>query len=180
MPKLLKDRLPPIQQILAVYGIIALLIHGWTLMVFFWKLPSWEYFLTYGEMSTAFAYSMAMNLLECFSIMFALLLLSVILPQNWFRNVFSSRATVMVILFLAYMMYVALHIVSEEDSYPANLVRLVPVVGLVILAVAFLIGRVVPVRKLVDGLADRATIFSYIFLPVGIVSFLVVIVRNLF
>lgn len=180
MFRFLQNRLPPIQQILAVYGIIALLIHGWTLIVFFWKLPSWEYFLTFGEISTALAYSMAMNLLEGFSVMFALLLLSAVLPQSWFRNVFSSRATVMVILFLAYMMYVALHITSEGDSYPVNLVRLFPIVGIVILAVAFLIGRIIPVRKLIEGLADRAVIFSYIFLPIGFVSLLIVIARNIF
>jgi hypothetical protein len=180
MLRLLKQRIPSPQQILAVYGIIALLIHGWTLIIFFWKLPSWGYFLTFGEIFTAFAYSMAMNLLECFSIVLALLLLSIILPSSWFRNVFASRATVMVILFLAYMMYVALHITSASDIYPANLVRLAPVVGVVILIVAFFVGWITPVRKLIDGLAERAIIFSYILLPVGVISFLVVLARNIF
>jgi hypothetical protein len=78
----LKDRLPPIQQIFAVYGISALLIHGWTLIWFFWKLPSWEYFLNFREISVALAYAMAVNLLECLSILFALLLFCLALPHK--------------------------------------------------------------------------------------------------
>ena len=179
MLRLLKDRFPPIQQILAVYGIIALFIHGWTLIRFFWKLPSWEHFLTYGEISISLAYSMALNLLECISIMFVLLVLCAVLPPKWFRNLFTARASSMVLLGLGFMVYVALNITTgDNDHYPADLVRLAPFVGAAILAVTFLIGWIKPVRALLENLAERASIFSYIFLPLGIVSLLFVVARN--
>ena len=176
----LKDRLPGIQQVLAVYGITALLIHGWTLIWLFWKLPSWEHFLTFGEMFAVFAYSMTTNLLESLVIMFALLSLSMILPRGWFKDAFLSRASWLVILALVYMMYIASHISSNNDSYPIGLVRLIPVFGVLILALSFFLGRISLTRNLVENLADRATIFSYIFLPLGLISLLIVIARNLF
>ena len=175
----LKDRLPPTQQIFAVYGISALLIHGWTLIWFFWKLPSWEYFLNFGEISSAFAYAMAVNLLECLFILFALLLFCMALPRSWFRDVFLSRAALLVILGLGYVMFIALNIPYNSDSYPANLVRLIPVFGLLILVLVFFVGRIALVQKLIENVADRATIFTYIFGAVGFVSLLVVIVRNI-
>ena len=179
MFRFLKDRLPPIQQILAVYGISALLIHGWTLIGFFWRLPSWEFFLNLGEIALTLAYAMAVNLLECLSILFVLLFFCMVLPHRWFRDVFLSRAAMLVILGLGYVMYIALSIPTTNDVYPADLVRLIPVFGLLILGLVFFVGRIAPVQKLVENLADRAAIFAYIFGPLGFVSLLVVIVRNI-
>jgi hypothetical protein len=175
----LKDRLPPTQQIFAVYGISALLIHGWTLMWLFWKLPSWEYFLNFGEISAAFAYAMAVNLLECLFILFVLLFFCMVLPHRWFRDVFVSRAGLLEILGLGYVMFIALNIPYNSDTYPANLVRMIPVFVLLILGLVFFVGRIALVQKLVENLADRAAIFAYIFGLLGFVSLLVVIVRNI-
>ena len=40
------------------------------------------------------------------------------------------------------MMYISLHITSNDDSYPTNIVRLIPVIGLLILVLSFLAGRI--------------------------------------
>lgn len=175
-----KNRLPTIQQILAVYGVIVLIFYGWTLIWFFWKLPSWEYFLKFGEIFTILAYSMATNLLESLTVLLVPLLLSIVLPKSWFKDFFISRASSLVILGLGFTMFVTKYITSENDYYPQNLVRLIPLVGILILALTFLIDRIPFLRKLLEGFADQATIFSYVFTPLGLVSLLVVIARNLF
>ncbi len=180
MFKSLKERLPTIQQVLAIYGIISLLISGWTLIVFFWRLPSWEYILTFGEISTIFAYSMSVNLLESLVVLFPLLLLSIVLPKSWFRDSFLSEAFLLVILGLIYTMYIAMHISSRNNDYPTQLVRLIPVIGSLIVVLTLLIGRIPLVRKLTENLADRFSIFSYVFLPISLISLLIVIVRNVF
>ena len=180
MLTILKNRFPSLQQILAVYGLISLIIYCWTLIWFFWKLPSWEYFMNIGEIATVFAYAMATNFLECLTVLLMPLFLCAVLPAKWFKDFFLSRGSSLVILGLAYMMYISSHIASNDDSYPTNVVRLIPVIGLLILILTFLGGRIGLLRKLFEGLADRATIFSYIFLPVGFISLLVVIGRNIF
>jgi hypothetical protein len=176
----LRNRLPPIQQMLSVYGVISLIICGWTLIWFFWKLPSWDYFMTTGEIATVFAYAMATNFLESLTVLLMPLFFCVILPGKWFKDFFLSRGSSLVVLGLGYMIYISSHITSNSDSYPTNVIRLIPVIGLLILLLTFLVGRISFLRKLFEQLADRATIFSYIFLPIGFISLLIVIVRNIF
>ena len=176
----LKNRFPSLQQILAIYGVISLIIFGWTLIWFFWKLPSWYYFMNMGEIATVFAYAMATNILESLTVFLMLLFPCVILPGKWFKDFFLSRGSSLVVLGLGYMMYISSHIGSDNDSYPTTVVRFIPVIGLLILLLTFLVGRIGFLQKLFEGLADRATIFSYIFLPVGFISLLIVIVRNIF
>ena len=48
-------RLPALQQILSVLALVAVPFYGWTIMVFFWKLPGWLYFLSVGEIATLLA-----------------------------------------------------------------------------------------------------------------------------
>ena len=174
----LKERLPNLQQIFAIYGIISLLIYGWTLISFFWRLPSWEYFLTIGEIFSILAYSMSVNMLESLSILLLLIVLSLILPRSWFREVFLSSAFLLVILGLVYTMYLNTHITLENNQYPTQLVRLIPIILILIVVLSLLIGRIPLLRKLIENLADRTSIFSYIFLPVSLISLLIVIVRN--
>src|ERR1700690_2085176 len=157
----LKNRFPSLQQILAIYGVISLIICGWTLIWFFWKLPSWDEFMTMGEIATVFAYSMATNFLESLSILLLLLFFCAILPGKWFKDFFLSRGSSLAVLGLGYMMYISSHITSSSDSYPTSVVQLIPVIGLLILLLTFLVGRISLLRKLFEELADRATIFSY-------------------
>jgi len=180
MLTILKNRFPGLQQILAVYGLISLIIYCWTLIWFFWKLPSWENFMNMGEIAIVFAYAMAANFLESLIVLIMPLSLCAVLPAKWFKDFFLSRSASLVILGLAYMMYISSHIASNDDSYPTDIVRLIPVVGLLILILTFLVGRIGLLRKLLEGLAERATIFSYIFLPIGFISLLVIIIRNVF
>jgi len=132
-----------------------------------------------GEIAIVLVYSMATNFLECLTVVFMLLLLCVILPAKWFKEFFLSSGSSLLIFGLGYMMYISSHIASNTDSYPTNLVRLIPLVGFSILVLAFLVGRTRLLRKVFEQLADRATIFSYIFLPVGFLSLLVVVIRNI-
>jgi len=180
MLTVLKNRLPSLQQIIAVYGLISLIIYCWTLIWFFWKLPSWEYFMNMGEIAIVIAYAVATNFIESLTVLLMLLLLCVVLPAKWFKDFFLSRGSSLVILGLGYMMYISSHIASNNDSYPTNLVRLIPAIGLLILLLTFLIGRISFLRRLFEELADRASIFSYIFPPLGFISLLIIITRNIF
>ena len=180
MLTVLKNRFPSLQQMIAVYGLISLIIYCWTLIWFFWKLPSWEYFMNMGEIAIVIIYAMATNFLECLTVLLISLFLCAVLPAKWFKDVFLASGSFLVILSLGYMMYISSHIASNDDSYPTSIVHLIPFVGLLILVLAFLVGRIGLLRKLFEGLADLATIFSYIFLPIGFISLLVVIARNVF
>ncbi len=180
MLAVLKNRFPSLQQIIAVYGLISLIIYCWTLIWFFWKLPSWENFMNMGEIAIVLAYAMTTDFLESMIVFLMPLLICAVLPTKWFKDLFLARSSSLVISSLAYMMYISSHIASNDDSYPTSIVHLIPVIGLLILIMTFLVGRIGLLRKLFEGLADRATIFAYIFLPIGFISLVVVIARNVF
>jgi hypothetical protein len=162
-----------------VYGIISLIVYSWTLLEFFWRLPSWEFYMSVGDIAVQFAYSMATNFLESLTVLAGLLFLCAIVPARWFKDLFLSVGSLLVILGLAYFMYFAIHSTSRDDTYPTSLVRSAPAVAALILIVSMGLGRVPLIRRVMDGLADRATIFSYVLPPIGAVSLLIVIARNI-
>ena len=69
-------RIPSWGKIVPVFAVIVLIVYAWTIIWFFWKLPSWLFFLNAGEILTAFAYSLATNLAESLVVLCAPLLLA--------------------------------------------------------------------------------------------------------
>lgn len=175
----IRNRLPTFQQIVGVYGLAALIIFDWTILWFYWKLPSWMFFLNLGDIATVFAYSMATNLIESVLVLCIPVVLTILLPKRWFSDLFVSMASALVIAGLGYTIYVALTIGGLQD-YPGALVHSFPIVALLIAVFAILAGRIPVLRKGLEILAERASIFSYIFFPIGAISLVAVMIRNIF
>lgn len=173
------NRLPKWSQIAAVYAVIVLVIYAWTILWFFWKLPSWLHFLSVGEIFTIYAYSASTNLLESLLILCLPLGLGMILPRKWFSDVFVTRGIIVALSILGYSAYVLTQFQSRED-YPGGIIRLFPLVFLASLPLAFLVGKVKLLVKVIDFFAEQATIFLYLFIPISVVCLLAVLVRLTF
>ena len=141
--------------------------------------PGWLYFLNAGEILTALAYSLATNLAESLVVLCGPLLLALVLPRKWFYDVFVARGAALSIAVLGYMMFLAEQFKNKSD-YPTLSLQLWTVLlalaGIVVLV--YLFGRIALLRKIVEQIADRTTIFVYILIPLSILSLLVVIVRS--
>lgn len=170
------SRLPRWSQIAGVYSVIVLVIYSWTLLWFFWKFPSWLYFLSLWEIIKVLCYAIVTNLLESLVVMLPLLALAMALPRHWFADRFISHSVPAILLGLGYMMYLANQFQGKED-YPSGVIRLIPLVLVVMLLAAFLGGKITPLRSAIDGFADRATIFLYIFIPLSLACLLVVLAQ---
>ena len=171
-------RIPGWGQVLPVYAVIVLMIYSWTLLWFSWKLPSWAFFLSAGEILTAGAYALATNLLESATVLCAVVVASLILPRRWLYDSFVARGTALAISGLGYMMYVAYQFKTKEDYPSLNLKPWSLAVALVLVwLIAVLSGRIPTVRKAMEGLAERATIVLYLSVPTSIVALLVVLAR---
>ena len=172
-----KNHMPDFQQILAVYGIVVLIVYGWTIYWYLWKLPSWLYFMSLSEILTVLAYAMVVNFLESLIVIALPLALSLLLPVQWFRDKFTAEgATLVFILLVLLMQYVTL-ITALVGIPPGISVKILSAVLGTVVAV-FLVAKVAFLRKMVDEIANRAVIFVYIFVPLTAVSFLVVVIRN--
>lgn len=173
-----QKRAPSVQQMAALYGIVVLVIYGWTIYWYFWKLPSWLYFMTVGELVTAYAYALPVNFLESLLLFSVPFLLALIFPPRWFRERFVAQGTVLTIATaLALAKY--LSVITELQALPPGLHWMAPLTAAGILALAFLTGRINPFCKILEELASRAVIFLYIFLPISALALIVVFIRNL-
>lgn len=175
----LLNRFPKLSQIAAVYAIIVLVIYSWTILWFLWRLPSWTFFLSVGEILTTFAYSMTTNLLESLLVLCLPLGLSVILPRKWFSDVFITRSVIVTLSALGYAAYILTQFESRMD-YPGSVIRLIPIVFLASLVTAFLVGKMKAIVRVIDFFAEQAKIFLYFTLPISLICSVAVILRLVF
>ena len=175
----ISNRIPKQKEILPVYAIIVLMIYGWTILKFNYNVPGWLYFLNIGEMMSIFAYSMTVNLLESMIVLLGVIAVGVVLPKKWFADAFIARGVSLSILALGLMMYIADQF-NTKEYYPADIIRWLPAVLILIGLVIYFLGRVPFARKAIEFFADRAIIFLYISIPVSALSLIVVLIRNIF
>jgi hypothetical protein len=174
----ISKRLPQVAQIAAVYAVIVFVIYSWTLLWFFWKYPSWLYFLKLGEILTVLAYSLATNFFESLVVLAAPVVAAVILPRKWFCEAFIARGIALVLPILGYMMYLAFQFEAKLD-YPSDALNWAPAVLALTLLFVFVVGRVNFFRRVLEFVGDRATIFIYLSIPFSLISVGVVVVRML-
>ncbi len=173
-------RLPSWAQIIPVYGVIVIIIYTWTLLWFFWKVPSWLYFLNAGEILVILAYSLATNFAESLLVLCGSLFLALVLPRKWFYDVFIARGATLSIAGLGYMIYLANQF-TNKNAYPTISLQawtvLVALAGIAVLV--YLSGRISLLRKILEVVADRVAIFVYVLAPLSIISLIVVAFRAL-
>jgi hypothetical protein len=157
-----------------------LMIYTWTLMRFFWKLPSWSYFLNGGEILTMLAYALVTNFAESLAVLCGPLFLALVLPRKWFGDVFVARGAALAIGALSYSMYVGEQF-NNFTEYPdlslPTWTVLAAMAGIAVLV--YLFGRIGLLRKVLEEVADRASIFAYILAPVSGLALLLIVARVL-
>lgn len=174
------SRLPTWAQIAPVYAVIVLIVYSWTILWFFWRMPGWLYYLNAGEILMAYAYSMATNFVESLVVLSGLLILGIALPKKWFCDVFVARGAALVMAGLGYMMYLGDQFKNTVDFPKLALQAWTVAVAVVgILLIVFLAGRISIIRRVLELLADRATVFLFISIPLSTLAMLVIVARSL-
>lgn len=175
----IRDRFPRMQQLLPVYAVGASIIYTWTLLWFFWKLPSWMFYLNLGEIFASLAYALATNLAESILAVLLPAVLAVLLPRRWFLDTFVARGTTLLAASLTYIAYVLYRFPIKEEP-PIHLMTVrTPLVLAITIVLIFLAGRLRFLRKLIEAAADRAVVLLYLFVPASLISVIVVLFRNI-
>jgi len=184
LQKSLKSKLPTRQEVLPVFSIIIFFVFTWTLYVMFYYLPSWL-----GDMYTRDILILSTNvftfaLLESLIILGGMVLLALLLPARFFKDKFVAQGG-----FLAVLVSLAAYLIHPKlvDALPLRLLYLVqiPIIalaGIIILMVllSFLFDRLPGLTRVVNAFAKGMTIFAYIYLPLGLLSLFVVLLRIIF
>jgi hypothetical protein len=181
--KLFDGRLPNRQNILGVYAVIVFLVYSWTLFTSFYKLPSWMFYLTIGQILSVYAYGFSVDLLESFLVLAGVLFLDLTLFLA-LRNVeeFQSRSIIVVLCALISSMVRLTWFPGNKQTgafLKGELIWWVIVFPLGLI-VAVATSKLKWVRKILEGMAERAIVFLYIYLPLSLISLVVVIVRNIY
>ena len=176
-------RLPDRQSILGVFAVSVFLVYSWTLFTSFYKLPSWMFYLTIGQILSVYAYAFSVDLLESILALAGVLLLDLTLFLA-LRNMeeFQSRSILVVLgaLISSVLRFIHFPVYGDIEKFLSG--------ELIWWAIALPLGLVVAVvasknkwvRKILDAVAERAVVFLYIYLPLSLVSLAVVIIRNIY
>src|SRR6266498_338118 len=172
------NRFPHRSEIIAVFGVAVFACFSWTIIGFFNKLSSFTLYFTLGEIATIFVYMMAFALLESLTVTASIVLLSVILPTSWLKEGFAVKGFV----FLIVATGAAILFQKElKDHFPSTLTLLAgSVLPLLLSAFLIIIVRSIPkVQNILLNVQDRMVIMLFIYVPIGLLSLLVVMYRNL-
>ena len=177
MSAFLKRRLPATNEIFLALSMAAFLIFSWSLRTLFYDVPAFLLSYTLVEVLSIAAYMLAFALLETLAITIAAVFLAAILPGVILRDGFSYKAS---FLFIA-LGAISVHLQMVMTNQPKiNFLLLELGRGLAVWLVLVLLTRfAAAIRKIVLDVLDRMTIFSYIYVPLGVLSLIVVIVRLL-
>ncbi|MBV6396479.1 MAG: hypothetical protein HFACDABA_02077 [Anaerolineales bacterium] len=176
----MKNRFPTLTQIIPVLSILCVLFYGWTAVMFLWKLSSWLFFLTFGEIAVLAAYASVTNLVESLVLLGILLLAAALLPARWLKDDFSLRGGALAIT-LAGSMLLINHLSVIDRLGPVAYWPLWILGALLFgMALSSIASRVTIVGRAIVWLGDQFSVFLFILLPMSVVSIVVLLARMLF
>ena len=141
------------------------------------------FYLTVGQILSVYAYAFSVDLLESILVLAGVLLLDLTFFLA-LRNMeeFQPRSILLVlgVLISSMVRLVLFPDYEEMDAFLSG--------ELIWWAIALPFGLIVAVaasklkwvRKVLEGVAERALVFLYIYLPLSLISLVVVFIRNLY
>ncbi|MBN1453392.1 MAG: hypothetical protein JW963_20420 [Anaerolineales bacterium] len=171
--------LPSKATIIALYSIIAFMIYSWTLITFFYNLPSWMMYLTGKEIIIIFSYAMSIDLFESLMVLVGLLFLYLISPKALLKEDFAIRGTWLAIVYLGMLMLYFFPSLDIKQWIRNPWLWIVITFFVAILSAVF-ISRLSFMKKIALFLLDRMPAFLAIFIPISTVSLLILTIYLLF
>jgi hypothetical protein len=127
-----------------------------------------------------FAYIQAFALLESSFILSSILILAAVLPARFLRSRFVAQGSAVVLAITFWTVLFQLIFEAAMVAWPPSQFFLWFGLALASIIVALvLVHRSWRVARVVTGLAERLTVFLYLYLPLGIMGLLVVVARNI-
>ena len=178
----LMARLPDRRSIIGVYATASFLVYGWTMLASFWKVPSWLFYLKIGEILSIYAYSFVIDFAESVLLLFTAVLIGLVLPNRWWNSQFASKSAVWIIVVMGSIM-LRLYTNRAPDNWEGFVYNQWSWWGSTLLlgiVLSFIFSHVTWLHAGLDAIADRLVVFLYIYLPLTVISILVVCVRIVF
>lgn len=146
--------------------------------------PSWLGDFKLFNVLVICAYVIVFALVESLIMLGFFLVLAAILPTKYFRKEFATQGSLLAVILgvCAFLLQRKMKIIYSLDlqqliSYPLVILA---VIFLLIFLTAFILRKLPDITRIINSLADRFTIFLYIYIPLGLVSIAYIIFHRLF
>jgi hypothetical protein len=163
---------------------IVFIVFTWMLYRFFYQVPSWLGYLSLWGVLVIAAYALSFSLFESLTFMGFLLLLSLIFPARFFKDKFVAQGCTVTLAASAgaVLLQRKINVLSRLEVWHIQVSALafLILVTLLIFISSLLFERFRFLPRLIHAIADRMTLFAYLYVPLGLVGLVVVILRNLF
>ncbi len=171
-----KKFFPARHEILLVLGAALFVIHSWSLNTFIYKVPSFLLYMNLGQIGTVFAYMMAFAFLESLLVTSGLVVTSALLPRSWYRDGFHYKGFLTLLVGTISAIFLQ---DSLNNQYPGatSLLIWVSLTLLSLIALLLLVHFVESLRKFIIFIAEQVSVMLYLYLPIGLVSLLIIIWR---
>jgi hypothetical protein len=185
---MLRRKLPGRAEALSVFNVLIFVVFGWSIRGFLFEIPSFLLYLNLGDITAVVFYMMAFAFLECVLLTGGLVLVSLILPSSWLKTGFAYKsfliilvATTGFILFQGYYKVGFFQNLLNNDYSPFRPVLIGMCIGFMVLAGLFWLFHNRPrLQKYLSTFIEQFSVFSFIYVPLGVIGILVVFVRNVF
>lgn len=175
----LKNRLPTKHEGFLVFITAFVVIYVWSTLAFFNYLPGWMLFLDAWTIAGIFAYSQVFALFESLLVLLILLVIAAALPGRLFRDRFVAQGAA--IVFLAAAGAIFLQVTREIPLWPSR--RLIFGILAFLLAagiLSWLVDKYEPIQTGIEKLIDRLVLLFYVYAPFVVLSFVIILLRNIF
>jgi hypothetical protein len=143
--------------------------------------PSWKKSLGFWDIISILAYALALDFAESLLVFLGLILLRALVPKKIVRDRFVSKGTTMV--FVNALWAIVLHkLMVSRYILLWTVDRYLLCAALYSMSVAVswaLVHRSKTLANHIEALVDRMTVLLYVYVPLGAVSLLIVVMRNI-
>ena len=179
----LKAKLPSRQEALVVFSVIVFIVFSWTLYRVFWWVPSWLEYLSIWNILIIVAYVLAFSLFESLAVMGLIVILSLLFPKQTFKDQFIVQGSAIsaALGLIAFLVQRKVSLIYRLELWQTLAYPTLILIGVVILVpiLWFTFKRFNLLTRLVLAVAERMTIFVFLYVPLGLIGMLVVVARNL-
>jgi len=178
----IRSKLPSFPEIIPVFSFGLLIIFSWTLYRFFWHVPSWLYYLKILDLFIIAAYTLSFAFFESLFFIIFIIFLSILFPARFLKHKFIVQGSTITIYIsiAAIALQRKMRILYSLDLLELIIYPLLFALSLILLIIfsSFFYDKFEKISQLVKSISDRITIFLYLYIPISIISFFVVIFRN--
>jgi hypothetical protein len=182
-----RARLPARSDILLVWGVVLFAVFGWSIRGFLYKLPSFALYFGVGANLAIVCYMLAFALLESMLVTGLLVLFGMLLPAGWLRDGFTYKSFLIIfdtslamVLFEGYYKADFFKDILAGATYPFPPFVEGAAASFMLLSALLWLFRSRPrLQKYVLYVVEQLSLFTYIYVPLGIVGLVVVLIRNL-